>query len=239
MEAEGRRDGSRVLWGLFLFVVVVAYYLAYERLGVGRYLSLEGFKANIGAIKAWRDAAPWTAFALYFGAFVLTAAISFPGAILLIWPAGPLFGLFWGTVIASFASAIGAWLSFLTARYLLRGTVTRMLGERMRVVNDMVDKDGVYYLFTLRMAPVLPYFVVNLLMGLTPMRGLRYYWVSQVGMLAGIALTVNASCQLADVGSVSDLFTPATCVSLLLLGIFPWLVRRLLMATGRGLPARD
>jgi uncharacterized membrane protein YdjX (TVP38/TMEM64 family) len=230
--ATSRSQG--MLWGLALLAVILAYYLAYDRLGLGHYLSIEGFKAHIGAIKAWQQAAPWTAFALYFGAFVLSAAISFPGAILLIWPAGPLFGLFWGTVIASFASSIGAWLAFLTARHLLRGPVTRILGERMGAINELVDKDGVYYLFTLRMAPVLPFFVVNLVMGLTPMRSVRFYWVSQVGMLAGTALTVNASCQLAQVGSVADLFTPAVCLSLALLSIFPWLVRRFQMALGRG-----
>lgn len=225
-----RLGSSGWLWGLLLLAVIAAYYLAYDALGLSRYLSVEGFKAHMVAIKAWRDAAPWTAGLLYVGAFVLTAALSFPGAILLIWPAGPLFGLFWGTVIASFASSIGAWLAFLTARYLLRDQVARMLGDRMRLINEVVDKDGVYYLFTLRMAPVLPYFVVNLLMGLTPMRGVRFYWVSQLGMLAGTALTVNASCELAQVGSVADLFTPALCLSMLLLAIFPWLVRRVLRA---------
>ena len=221
---------SRVLLGGLFVSSIVAYFA----LGLDRYLTVEGFKAHLGPILAWRDADPLVFGILYFLVFTVAAAISFPGAVALSMPAGALFGLVWGTVIVSFASSIGAWLAFLSARYVLRAPVERMLGPRLQGVHDSVARDGAYYLFTLRMAPVLPYFVVNLMMGLTKMRGAQFYWVSQLGMLAGTVLCVYAGEQIARIHTLMDLVTPPMCAAVVLLALLPWLTRRALARLGIG-----
>lgn len=230
MKARRGHAITRVLVGCVLVLSIVSYFA----LGLDRYFTVEGFKAHLGTVLAWRDADPLTFGVLYFLAFVIAAGISFPGAVMLSMPAGALFGLVWGTVIVSFASSIGAWLAFLSARYVLRESVERMMGDRLQAIHEGVERDGAYYLLTLRMAPVLPYFVVNLMMGLTPMTGAQFYWVSQIGMLAGTVLIVYAGEQLAQINSLMDLLTPSMCAAVLLIAIFPWVARRLLGAWRRG-----
>jgi uncharacterized membrane protein YdjX (TVP38/TMEM64 family) len=224
MDAQRRTRVSRMLLGAVLVLTTVAYFA----LGLHHHLSIWGFKQHLATILAWRDADPFTFGALYFIAFVVAAGLSFPGAVMLALPAGPLFGLVWGTVIVSFASSIGAWLAFLSARYVLREPVTRLLGDRLQPVNDGVAREGGFYLFTLRMAPVLPYFIVNLLMGLTSMRGAQFYWVSQLGMLAGTVLFVHAGNELAKVDRIYDILTPSMLALLALVGAFPWLAKRVM-----------
>ena len=139
---------------------------------------------------------------------------------------GALFGLGWGLLLVSFASSIGATLAFLASRWLLRDWVQRRFGERLAAFNAGVAKDGAFYLFTLRLVPVVPFFVINLAMGLTPMRTGTFYGVSQLGMLAGTAVYVNAGTQLAAIDSLRGIVSPPMLVSLVLLGLFPLIARK-------------
>lgn len=140
--------------------------------------------------------------------------------------AGALFGLWWGTLIVSFASTIGATCAFLVARYLLKETVQRRFGERLQALNNGVEKDGAFYLFTLRLVPIFPFFLINILMGLTTLRAVTFYWVSQVGMLAGTLVYVNAGTQLAQLDSLGGILSPAILFSFALLGIFPLVTKK-------------
>ena len=140
-----------------------------------------------------------------------------------------LFGLWYGTLLVSFASTIGATLAFLTSRYLLRDFVQRHFGDKLKGVNDGMAKDGALYLFMLRLVPIFPFFLINLLMGLTQIPMRTYFWVSQFGMLAGTMVYVNAGTQLARINTLSDIISPGVLLSFALLGVFPliakWIVR--------------
>jgi uncharacterized membrane protein YdjX (TVP38/TMEM64 family) len=139
---------------------------------------------------------------------------------------GALVGLAWGLLLVSFASTMGATLAFLVARYLLKDTVQNRFGERLKAINQGVEREGGFYLFTLRLVPAFPFFLINLLMGLTPIRAWTFYWVSQVGMFAGTAVYVNAGTQLGQLDSLSGILTPSLLISFTLLGLFPLVAKK-------------
>ena len=195
-------------------------------LNLNHYLTLEGMKASLGQFEAQRATSPLSAAFTFFAVYVLITALSLPGAAIMTLAAGALFGLSVGTVIVSFASSAGATLAFLASRYVLRDTIQRRFGERLKAMNEGMAKDGMLYLFTLRLVPIFPFFLVNLLMGLTPVRTLSYYWVSQLGMLAGTLVYVNAGTQLAQITSLSGIVSPGLLVSFALLGVFPILAKK-------------
>lgn len=201
--------------GLFLFF------------DLGQYLDLQSLKTQQTLIETFRAERPVLAIAIYFGIYVLMAALSLPGAALLTLAGGAVFGLLWGTVIISFASSIGATLAFLMSRFLLRDWVKERFGQRLQAIDAGVHREGGFYLFTLRLVPVFPFFLVNLLFGLTGMRAATFYWVSQLGMLAGTVVYVNAGTQLARIDSLSGIVSPALLGSFVLLGIFPLLARKI------------
>lgn len=138
---------------------------------------------------------------------------------------GAVFGLFWGVLLVSFAASIGATLAFLAARFLLRDSVQRRFGKQLRVLNSGIEKDGGFYLFSLRLMPVFPFFLINLLMGLTPIRPRIFYVATQTGMLAANLIFVNAGTQLAKIDALSGILSPSLIASLTLLGIFPLFAR--------------
>ena len=214
-----------------LLVIVIAVVVAlYFALDLGRYFSLDTFKSQQAAIENWRAAQPLTAAALFFLAYVAVTGLSLPGAALMTLAAGAIFGLLWGSLLVSFASSIGATLAFLASRFLLRDWVQSRFGERLRAINQGVGKEGGFYLFTLRLVPVFPFFMINLLMGLTPMPAATFYWVSQVGMLAGTLVYVNAGTQLAGISSLSGILSPGLIASFALLGIFPLIAKKIVDA---------
>ncbi|MGB7321958.1 MAG: FAD-dependent oxidoreductase [Albidovulum sp.] len=176
----------------------------------------------------WRMERPFVVAALFFAAYVTVTALSLPLAAWMTLAAGALFGFWTGLLLVSFASSIGATLAFLTARYLLRDWVHEKFGDRLKTIDDGIEQDGAFYLFTLRLIPVVPFFAINLLMGLTPIRALTFYIVSQIGMLAGTAVFVNAGTQLAQLESVSGILSAPLILSFALLGIFPWIARSIL-----------
>ncbi|PLX74137.1 MAG: pyridine nucleotide-disulfide oxidoreductase [Azoarcus sp.] len=197
-------------------------------LDLGQYLNLQNLKDQQTAIEAFRDENVLLSVSIYFVIYVLMAALSLPGAALLTLAGGAVFGLLWGTVIVSFASTIGATLAFLMSRFLLRNWVEQRFGQRLQAIDAGVRREGAFYLFTLRLVPAFPFFLVNLLLGLTAMKTRTYYWVSQLGMFAGTIVYVNAGTQLGKLESLSGILSPGLLSSFVLLGIFPLIARKLL-----------
>ena len=174
---------------------------------------------------AWRRQTPLVFAAVFFAAYVAVTALSLPLAVWMTLASGALFGFWSGLALVSFASSVGATIAFLVSRYLLRDWVHARLGDRARAIDAGLERDGAFYLFTLRLIPIVPFFAVNLLMGLTPVRTLTFYLVSQIGMLAGTAVYVNAGTQLAQIEGLRGLVSPSLIASFALLGAFPWIAR--------------
>ena len=215
---------------LSLLLLLAALFAAFFWFDGSRYLRFDTLKSSQSVLAQWYADQPLTFIASYFTVYVLVTALSFPGAVMLTLAGGAIFGLGWGTLIVSFASSIGATLAFLVARFLLRDSLEARFGARLAEFNRGVTKEGAFYLFTLRLVPLVPFFIINLLMGLTQMRTRTYYLVSQLGMLAGTAVYVNAGTQLAQLDSLQGILSPALLGSLGLLGLFPWLARRVIQA---------
>ena len=207
-----------------IVAIVVGLYLV---LDLGRYLSLDTLKAQQTAIESYRHANPWLAAGVFLLGYVAVTALSLPGAVVMTLAGGAVFGLLWGTVLVSFASSIGATLAFLASRFLLRDWVTQRFGQRLQAIDAGIRREGGFYLFTLRLVPVFPFFMINLLMGLTPMRAATFYWVSQLGMLAGTLVYVNAGTQLAGISSLRGILSPGLIASFALLGIFPLIAKKI------------
>ena len=208
---------------LFVVLLIAGLIAVFFAFGLDRYFSLEYFKSQQAAIEAYTRANPLRAAAAYFAVYVVVTGLSLPGAAILTLAGGAIFGLLWGTVIVSFASSIGATLAFLASRFLLRDWVQGKFGERLRPINAGVEKEGAFYLFALRLVPAFPFFLINLAMGLTPIRTWTFYWVSQVGMLAGTIVYVYAGTTLGEFRISAELL-----VAFALLGIFPLIAKKAL-----------
>ncbi len=212
---------------LALIAVLFGAALAYYSFDLGRYLSLDYFKSQQAAIETWRAAQPAKAALIYFLAYVAVTGLSLPGAAAMTLAGGAVFGLLWGTVLVSFASTAGATLAFLVSRFLLRDWVEQRFGERLRAVNAGVEREGGFYLLALRLVPAFPFFMINLAMGLTAIRTWTFYWVSQIGMLLGTIVYVNAGTELAKIETLSGILSPALIASFALLGIFPLIAKKI------------
>ena len=219
-----KKPTRRTVW-LAVAALAVVGALLWRHFGLGDLLTLDSLKASREALAALVAANPLGSLALYFLIYLSVAALSLPGAAILTLAGGALFGLVKGLVVVSFASAIGALLSFLIARYLLRDSVQKRFGNLLEPINQGMQRDGAWYLLTLRLVPLFPFFAVNLLAALTPIAATRFYWVSQLGMLAGTAVYVNAGTQLATIQRTADIFSPALLGSFLLLGLFPLIAK--------------
>ena len=213
---------------IIIVAVVVLLVGAFFALGLGHYLSLEYLQASRERAVAYVDAAPVTAALAFFAIYVLVTGLSLPGAAVMTLAAGAIFGVVWGLVIVSFASSIGATVAFLVSRSLLGEWVQRRFGTYLEPINRGLARDGNFYLFSLRMVPVFPFFVVNLLMGLTRIGVLPFYLVSQAGMLAGTFVFVFAGTQLAGIHRLGDVLSPGLIVALTLLGTFPLIAKKII-----------
>ncbi|MEQ5788969.1 FAD-dependent oxidoreductase [Erythrobacter sp. NFXS35] len=210
---------------IIILAALAAIVAAYFVFDLGQYLTLSGVKDLVAQWEAFYDRNPVAVLAGFFAVYVAVTAASLPGAAIMTLAAGALFGLVTGTILVSFASTAGATLAFLSSRYVLRDTIEARFGERLKAINAGLERDGAFYLFSLRMIPAFPFFVVNLVMGLTRIRIWTYVWVSQVGMLLGTAVYVNAGTQLARIDSLSGIVSPGVLASFALLGIAPWLAK--------------
>jgi uncharacterized membrane protein YdjX (TVP38/TMEM64 family) len=205
-----------------LVLVLLGAIIAYFVFDLGAILSLENFKASQADIVAAKDANPVLYISGFFTLYVAVTGLSIPGAAIMSLIAGALFGVLMGTIIVSFASTMGATLAFLSARFVLRDWVQGKFGERLRAIDEGLEKDGAFYLFTLRLIPVFPFFVINLLMGLTRIKTRTFFWVSQLGMLPATIVFVNAGTQISYIESTSGLLSPTLIASFVALALFPW-----------------
>lgn len=212
----------------FVLLVILALVAAFFIFDLDQLLTLEAIKSRQAEFELLKATSPIMVSLVFFGLYVLVTALSLPGAALMTLVAGALFGLVWGLVLVSFASTIGATLAFLVSRYLLKETVQNRFGDRLAPINKGIEREGAFYLFTLRLVPVFPFFLINILMGLTPIRTITYYWVSQVGMLAGTVVYVNAGTQLARIDSLGGIISLPLLLSFALLGLFPLIAKKII-----------
>ncbi|MDO6746459.1 FAD-dependent oxidoreductase [Gilvimarinus sp. 1_MG-2023] len=210
---------------VLIVAIIAALFATFFALGLNDYLTLEQLKNSQAQFDQWLEAYPLAVPLVFFAVYVLVTALSLPGAAIMTLAGGALFGLAQGLLLVSFASSIGATLAFLAARFVLRNSVENRFGDRLKAINRGVDREGAFYLFTLRLVPVFPFFIINLVMGLTRLNVWTFYWVSQLGMLGGTIVYVNAGTQLAEIESVGGIFSPALILSFVLLGVFPWVAK--------------
>jgi pyruvate/2-oxoglutarate dehydrogenase complex dihydrolipoamide dehydrogenase (E3) component/uncharacterized membrane protein YdjX (TVP38/TMEM64 family) len=210
---------------LLVLVVIAALVAAFFAFDLKQYFSIEYFQSQRSAIAAYFEAHPLQTAAIYFVLYVAVTGLSLPGAAILTLVGGAIFGLLWGTVIVSFASSLGATLAFLASRFVLRDWVQGKFGDKLKPINAGIEREGAFYLFALRLVPAFPFFVINLVMGLTPIRTWTFYWVSQLGMLAGTIVYVYAGTQLGQFKLSAGLVA-----AFVLLGIFPLVAKKVLDA---------
>ncbi len=208
--------------------LILAVIIAFQVFDLGQYLTLDYIKSQQAAIQAYYQQHTLLSVVAFFFLYVLVTAASLPGATVMTLAAGAIFGLFNGVLIVSFASSIGATLAFLVSRFILRDTVQQKFGDKLTAINAGIEKDGAFYLFALRLVPAFPFFVINLVMGLTPLKTWTFYWVSQLGMFAGTIVYVNAGTQLAQLESASGILSPKLILSFVLLAILPLIGRKII-----------
>ncbi|MCG9596970.1 TVP38/TMEM64 family protein [Vibrio sp. Isolate25] len=219
---------------LVLGILLVSL-IAFLGINFGQYLTLENAKAQQAALSEYINNNFTLAAVTYFLAYIAITAFSIPGAAVVTLLGAALFGFWTSLLLVSFASTIGATLAFLSSRFLLRDWVQSKFGDKLKAINQGVERDGAFYLFSLRLIPVFPFFLINLLMGLTPISTARFYLISQLGMLPGTAVYLNAGTQLAQIDSLSGIVSPSVLASFALLGLFP-VVTKWVMGKIKGVP---
>ena len=203
-------------------LALIAVFFAFD---LGQYFRLDFFKSKQAVIEQFRRENPFVAGGVFFVAYIAITSVSVPGAAVMNLVGGAVFGVFWGTLLASFAASLGATAAFLSSRFLFRDALRRRFGERLHAIDAGLEREGAFYLFGLRLLPVFPYVLVNLLMGLTPIRTRVFYAVSQLGMLPATLVYANAGTQIATIGSLAEVLSPGLIGSLVLLGTFPLVAR--------------
>ncbi len=209
--------------GLLLLIVVLFFYF-----DLSRFLNLEYLKASQNRFQQLYGQHRFVVIGIYMLTYIVVTTLSLPGAAVMTLAGGGLFGLLTGTIVVSFASTIGATCACLASRFVLRDWVQNRFGEKLKAVNAGIDKEGAFYLFSLRLIPVFPFFIINLLMGLTRMPIRTYFWVSQLGMLPATVVYVNAGNELAKIDSLSTILSPGLIGSFVILGLFPLTVKKLM-----------
>ena len=211
---------------LMVLVLVAAAIAAFFIFDLGKFFSLDYFKSQQSAIAAYNLANPVQTALIFLLAYIAVTALSLPGAAIMTLVAGAIFGLVWGVIIVSFASTIGATLAFLVARFLLRDSIQAKFGDKLKAFNAGVEKEGGFYLFTLRLVPAFPFFMINVVMGLTTMKASTFFWVSQIGMLAGTVVFVYAGQQLSEITSLKGILSPGLIGAFVLIGILPLVAKK-------------
>ncbi len=215
---------KRILIFSLLGSLIASYFL----FDLGQYFSLEYLKASRDRFQALYAEHTFAVIAVYFLIYVTATALALPAATVITLAGGALFGLTTGIVVVSFASSIGAAVAFVVSRYLLRDWVQSRFGDKLDKINKGIEEDGPFYLFTLRLIPVFPFFVINTVIALTPMRLFTYYWVSQIGMFPATVVYVNAGKEIGQIDSLSGLLSPSLILSFAILGIFPLVMKKAL-----------
>jgi uncharacterized membrane protein YdjX (TVP38/TMEM64 family) len=224
---------------LLIIIALAAAVGAFFFLDLGQYLTLEYIKQSQARFQEIYVANQFTVIAVYMAIYIAVTALSLPGAVVMTLAGGGLFGLLAGTLVISVASTIGATLACLVARTLLRDWVQNKFGDKLTVINEGVEKEGGFYLFTLRLIPVFPFFIINLVMGLTRMRLTTFFWVSQLGMLPGTIVFVNAGKELAKIDSLGGVLSPTLLASFAILGLFPITVKKIMQFVRTRIPGEE
>jgi len=219
---------KKIVKKIAIIFIIVLFIIAFQLFGLGQYLTLSYIKESQAKFEVLYAEHPAMVIASYMVLYILATSFSLPGAAVLTLAGGALFGLLTGTVIVSFASTIGATIACFLSRFLLRDWIQGKFADRIRKVNEGIAKEGPFYLFTLRLIPVFPFWMINILMGLTKMPLLKFYWVSQLGMLPGTLVYVNAGKELAQIDSPGGILSPGLIFSFALIGIFPISVKKLI-----------
>lgn len=206
-------------------VVLVAIFFSFD---LGEYFTLDFFKSKQTLIESHFIANPVKTGLIYLCIYIIVTGLSLPGAAIMTLTGGAIFGLIWGSILVSFASSIGATIAFMASRFLFQNAIQERFSGNLKAINDGMGKDGAFYLFTLRLVPIFPYFIINLVMGLTPIRTFTFYFITQLGMLPATIVFVNAGTQIAKIKQASDILSPELIASFVLLGIFPLLAKKLL-----------
>ncbi len=217
-----KRATTRGLLAAFVVLLIGGFFY----LDLGHYFTLSYLQEVRQTAVAYVQAKPLQASLGFFLLYVIVTALSLPGAAVMTLAAGAVFGVLWGLILVSFASSLGATLAFLISRTLLRDWVQARFGAYLGTINEGLTKDGNFYLFSIRMVPLFPFFVVNLIMGLTPLRTINFYLVSQIGMLAGTFVFVFAGTQLGQIENLGDVLDPGLILAFSLLGLFPLIARK-------------
>ena len=213
-----------------VFVLAIGLFFYFDG---SSYLSLEALKAQRESLAGWVSANFALAMLSYMGIYIAVTALSLPGALVLTLAGGALFGLLWGTLAVSFASSIGATLAFVTARFLLGDAIRKRFADRLSVIETGIRQDGAFYLLSIRLVPLIPFFVVNLVMGLTPIRVALFYIVSQIGMLPGTLAFVFAGTQLSQINSLKGILSPKLLLAFAIIGLLPLVLKLLLNARSK------
>ncbi|WP_196159623.1 TVP38/TMEM64 family protein [Reinekea sp. G2M2-21] len=208
---------------LGVFAIAVGAYFYFD---LGQWLTLDQLKAQQTGLEQYRAQHPVLVALVYILTYIVVTALSLPGATILTLSGGAIFGVVWGTVFANISATIGATLAFLIARFVIGDWVQQKFGERISVINKGIEQDGAFYLFSLRLVPLFPFFIINVVMGLTKIKTLTFFWVSSVGMIAGAAVYANAGTQLAKLDSLAGIASPGLLISFALLGLFPLIARK-------------
>ncbi len=224
----GKENNKKIVNRIIILGAIILVVIAFNYFDLGQYFTLSYIKASQEKFQALYTANRFLVIAAYMGIYIAVTALSLPGAAVLTLAGGALLGLLVGTVTVSFASTIGATLACFVSRFLLRDWVQNKFGNKLTTINQGIEKEGSFYLFSLRLVPIFPFFMINLLMGLTRMRLVTFFWVSQIGMLPGTIVYVNAGKELAKIDSLSGIMSPGLIISFVILGLFPITVKKLL-----------
>lgn len=212
---------------LALIAIIVVLFFKYD---LGQHLTFESLKANQEQLDALYEKNTLLFMGGFVVIYIIMAALSLPGAAILTLAGGAVFGLGYGTVLVSIGSTVGATCAFLVARFFLQESVQKKFKNKLRTINRGIEKEGAFYLFTLRLIPAFPFFVINLVMGLTPMKTVTFFFVSQLGMLPGTLVYVNAGTQLSQIDSLKEVLSPEILFSFALLGLFPIIAKKVVHA---------
>jgi uncharacterized membrane protein YdjX (TVP38/TMEM64 family) len=219
---------KKLLQRLLIVAAIIIVVILFKILDLGQYLSLDYLKTSQDKFTQIYASHRLPVIASYMAIYIVVTALSLPGAAVMTLAGGAMFGFWIGVLVVSFASTIGATLACFVARFLLRDWVQNRFGEKLSRMNKGIEKEGAFYLFSLRLVPIFPFFVINLAMGLTPMKLWTFYWVSQIGMFPGTMVYVNAGKELGQIESLSSILSPGLIISFVILGLFPITVKKVL-----------
>lgn len=219
---------KKLIQRLLIIVAIIILIILFKVLGLGQYLSLDYIKSSQEKFALIYADHRLLVIAAYMAIYIVVTALSLPGAVVMTLAGGALFGFWLGVLVVSFASTIGATLACFVARFLLRDWVQNRVGEKLSKINKGIEKEGSFYLFSLRLVPIFPFFIINLAMGLTPMKLRTFYWISQIGMFPGTMVYVNAGKELGRLESLSGILSPGLLISFIILGLFPITAKKLL-----------